>query len=167
MAERVGIGKCEFCGHEVDWEDDGTARGELWPCSKCGKVFCSECLAGRHGLDALWAAMRGKPLCPDCYGAVEPGKGIVAERDDVCIFCGRPAEAEHHLIFGTAGRELCERDGLKVPICNNCHNMGEVTRRIHDNPMAERLSKMLGQAVFEGKIGTREQFRERYGKSYL
>lgn len=38
---------------------------------------------------------------------------------------------------------------------------------IHDNPMAERLSKMLGQAMFEAKIGSREEFRKRYGRSYL
>lgn len=94
-------------------------------------------------------------------------KSIVTEYDNICIFCGRQAEAEHHLIFGTAGRELSDKDGLKVPICNNCHNMGDKLHRIHDNPMAERLSKMLGQAMFEAKIGSREEFRKRYGRSYL
>lgn len=79
-------------------------------------------------------------------------KSIVTEYDNICTFCGRQAEAEHHLIFGTAGRELSDKDGLKVPICNNCHNMGDKLHRIHDNPMAERLSKMLGQAMFEAKI---------------
>ena len=29
------------------------------------------------------------------------------------------------------------------------------------------LSKVLGQAIYENKIGTREEFRKRYGKSYL
>lgn len=68
-------------------------------------------------------------------------KGIVTEYPEICIFCGRQAEAEHHLIFGTAGRELSEKDGLKIPVCNNCHNMGQKLCRIHENPMAERLSK--------------------------
>ena len=94
-------------------------------------------------------------------------RSIITEYDDICIFCGRQAECEHHLIFGTAGRELSEKDGLKVPSCNNCHNMADKLHRIHDNPMAEKLSKMLGQAVFESKIGTREDFRNRYGRSYL
>lgn len=94
-------------------------------------------------------------------------KGIVTEYDGICFFCGRQAEGEHHLIFGTAGRDLSEKDGLKVPTCNACHNTGEILRRVHDNPMAEKLSKMLGQAIFESKIGTREEFRKRYGKSYL
>ena len=94
-------------------------------------------------------------------------KSIVTDHERICAFCGREAEGEHHLIFGTAGRELSEKDGLKLPVCNDCHNMGDKLRRIHDNPMAERLSKMLGQAVFEGKIGTRDDFRKRYGRSYL
>lgn len=95
------------------------------------------------------------------------GKGIVTDYDNICFFCGRQAEGVHHLIFGTARRDLSEKDGLKVPTCNNCHNIGDVPDRIHDNPMAEKLSKMLGQAIYEAKIGTRDEFRKRYGKSYL
>ena len=94
-------------------------------------------------------------------------KSIVTEHESMCFFCGRPAECEHHLLFGSSIRELAEQDGLKVPACNNCHNMGRTTERVHDNPMAEKLSKILGQAVYEAKIGNREEFRARYGKSYL
>lgn len=116
-------------------------------------------------------------------------KGIVTEHREICFICGRQTEAEHHLIFGTAGRELSEKDGLKVPICNNCHNMGEVTRRIHRNPMAEKMSKIIGQLAWErqwilkdavhDKDGdeeetqalesriARKEFRSRYGISYL
>lgn len=117
-------------------------------------------------------------------------KGIVTEYPEICIFCGRPAEGEHHLIFGTAGRGLSEKDGLKVPTCNNCHNMGKADMKIHGNVMAEKLSKMLGQALWERnwilkdavhdpekkdeegiqKLESRiarKEFRKRYGKSYL
>jgi hypothetical protein len=71
------------------------------------------------------------------------------------------------LLFGKGIRELAEQDGLKVPACNKCHSMGKSTERIHENSMAEKLSKMLGQAIFENRIGTREEFQARYGKSYL
>ncbi|MBN2878670.1 MAG: hypothetical protein JXN65_03475 [Clostridia bacterium] len=94
-------------------------------------------------------------------------KGIVTEYKDICFFCGAPAECEHHLLFGSGTRQLADKDGLKVPSCNKCHNMGQINERIHENPMAEKLSKMLGQAIYESKIGTREEFRRRYGKSYL
>lgn len=93
-------------------------------------------------------------------------KSIVTEYNNICFFCGCVAECEHHLLFGSR-RELAEQDGLKVPICNRCHNMGKVTERIHNNPMAEKLSKILGQVIFESKIGTRQDFLKRYGKSYL
>lgn len=94
-------------------------------------------------------------------------KGIVTEYENICIICGKAAEAEHHLIFGTAGRNLSEKYGLKVPICNGCHTLNEKCRRIHDNPMAEKLSKMLGQAIFEAKVGSRDDFRKIFGRSYL
>lgn len=94
-------------------------------------------------------------------------KSIVTDNNKVCFFCGRPAESEHHLLFGRGIRQLAEKDGLKVPACNDCHNMGKTINRIHDNTMAEKLSKMLGQAIYEAKIGSREEFRARYGKSYL
>lgn len=94
-------------------------------------------------------------------------KSIVTDYEGICIFCGKKAEAQHHLIFGTGKRELCDKDGLTVPICGNCHNIGDISSRVHDNPMAERLSKMLGQVIYEANIGSREEFRNRYGKSYL
>ena len=105
--------------------------------------------------------------------------GIVTKHKEICFICGRETEAEHHLIFGTAGRELSEKDGFKVPVCNNCHNMGKITMRIHDNPMAERMSKIIGQLAWERKYilyvtgmdeldeVSREKFRKRYGRSYL
>lgn len=92
---------------------------------------------------------------------------IVTINTESCYICGRYAEAEHHLIFGSSQRELCEDDGIKIPICNCCHNMGEITYRIHDNPEAERLSKIFGQLIYEREIGTRESFIKRYGKSYM
>lgn len=94
-------------------------------------------------------------------------KSIVTEQEGICFFCGRSAECEHHLLFGAGARELAEEDGLKVPACNNCHNIGRVAERIHDNSMAEKMSKIFGQIIYEEKIGSREEFRRRYGKSYL
>jgi len=94
-------------------------------------------------------------------------KSIVTDHETICFFCGRPAECEHHLIFGSGSRKLAEEDGLKVPSCHKCHNMGSGTESLHNNVMAEKLSKMLGQAVYEARIGSRESFRARYGRSYL
>ena len=93
-----------------------------------------------------------------------------------CAFCGRPLDIgeEHHLLFGI-DRKKADDDGLKVPICSNCHTQNEVSCRIHGNPMAEKLSKMLGQMAFEKEMALhgydseecRDIFQRRYKKSYL
>lgn len=92
-----------------------------------------------------------------------------------CFFCGKSvSNSEHHLLFGNGMRNLAEEDGLKVDACDMCHVIGKLLERIHDNPMAEKLSKMLGQAIYErnecAKGATldeaREKFRKRYGRSY-
>jgi hypothetical protein len=100
---------------------------------------------------------------------------ILTDIKDYCFFCGCPVECNHHLIFGSSNRQLAEQDGLKAPACNRCHNMGKVNERIHDNPMAEKMSKMIGQLAWEREMiasgispdCARELFRKRYGKSYL
>lgn len=94
-------------------------------------------------------------------------KGIITEYERICAFCGRDTRTYHHLLFGRGIRELAEKDGIKLPCCDDCHTMNEITRRIHGNSRAEDLSKMLGQVVWEKQYGSREEFRKRYGKSYL
>lgn len=62
-------------------------------------------------------------------------KSIVTEYDGICFFCGKTAECEHHLLFGNGIRELAEQDGLKVPMCNKCHNMGKQIERISNRQL--------------------------------
>ncbi len=86
-----------------------------------------------------------------------------------CIFCKKEAHGVHHLLFGS-NRRLADEDGLYYPICDSCHIAGKY--RIHDNPTAERLSKMLGQALWElkeagGNDEIRNKFIKRYGRNYL
>ncbi len=102
-------------------------------------------------------------------------KSILTKYQNNCAFCGRPTEADHHLVFGIGLRKLSEEDGLKLPSCNNCHNMAGGKNQLHGNPVAEALSKMLGQMawekqkIIEGHEPTlvRDEFRRRYGQSYL
>lgn len=102
-------------------------------------------------------------------------KSIITKYDTICSFCGRSCNSEHHLLFGGANRKLAEADGIKLPACDYCHTLNEVSRRIHDNPMAEKLSKMAGQLAYEKRRcaegatedEAREMFRRRYGGSYL
>lgn len=102
-------------------------------------------------------------------------KGIVTKYNKNCAFCGRPCETEHHLLFGGSIRRIAEEDGIKLPACDWCHTLNAVKDRIHDNPMAEKLSKIAGQLAWEKhdvaqgytEEEARERFRKRYGQSYL
>lgn len=104
-------------------------------------------------------------------------KSVLTKYNGFCIFCGKPTQTEHHLLFGIGIRELAEEDGIKIPVCDAEHNMAGSTRQIHDNSVAEKLSKIAGQLAWEKEYyrslygneddPAREAFRERYGRSYL
>lgn len=105
-------------------------------------------------------------------------RSIVTEFTDISAFSGRIAECRHHLLYGRGIRNLAEEDGLWIPLTHDEHNMSAHGNafQIHGNPAAEKLSKMLGQVVWEkhkiAEVGyseeeAREAFRNRYGISYL
>lgn len=115
-------------------------------------------------------------------------KSILTEYTELSAFSASAKECDHHLIFGSGLRKLADQDGLILPLTNSEHNTGAIPERIHDNPAAEKLSKMLGQVAWEEqymakalealckgmkmtatdwKREAREAFRKRYMISYL
>lgn len=102
-------------------------------------------------------------------------KGIITKYNENCMFCGKPTRTQHHFLFGYSVRQFAEEDGVKGPVCDDCHNMGELIKRIHGNIAAEKLSKMVGQLAWEKHAvangmtedEAREAFRKRYKRSYL
>lgn len=113
-------------------------------------------------------------------------KSIVTEFEDISTFSGAPAECCHHLVFGRGLRELADQDGLIIFLTNSEHNMNPHGQRwqVHENAPAEALSRIAGQLAWEKEYianelcttdslkeilykEAREQFRKRYGMSYL
>ncbi len=113
-------------------------------------------------------------------------KSIVTEYEDISAFSGAPAECIHHLIYGRGLRELADKDGLTIPLTNAEHNMNPNGQRwqVHENAPAEALSRIAGQLAWEKEYiakelstttslkeimykEAREEFRKRYGISYL
>lgn len=86
---------------------------------------------------------------------------VVTEYTEYCLLCGKPVEHAHHLVFGRGLRNLADADRLVIPLCMECHE------HIHTDRISGKLSKMFGQAVWEKHYGDREDFRRRYGRSYL
>lgn len=105
-------------------------------------------------------------------------KSIVTSYMSVSAISGEPAENVHHLIFGGSMRKLADEDGLTIPVTAWEHTAGPVTQRIHDNSMAESLSKILGEIAWEKEFyrrqctkddedPARDAFRRRYGKNFV
>lgn len=88
-------------------------------------------------------------------------KSILTKYTQNCLVCGVPNAEPHHCCFSRANRQLSDRDGLIIPLCRECHE------ELHKGKVSQALSKMLGQIAWEGKYGSREEFRNKYGQSYL
>ena len=117
-------------------------------------------------------------------------KSIVTKYENFSAFSGTPTTTHHHLLFGRGIRPLAETDGVWIPLLDSEHNASKkgIKFQVHDNPAAEKLSKMAGQLAWERKyladklasdenLGhqstedwmdeAREAFRQRYGESWL
>ena len=87
---------------------------------------------------------------------------LQSSNKDCCYICGQYATETHHCIHGTANRRLADEDGLTVRLCNRCH------RLLHDQGNFDRELQRIAQKNWMEHYGkTVEEWRERYGKSYL
>lgn len=88
-------------------------------------------------------------------------KSIMTDDLEHCYFCGKTPVQFHH-VFGGSNRNKATEDDLFVPLCWECHV------KVHNEP-SQRLNfilKQRGQWEYEA-THTREEFRKRYGKSYI
>lgn len=74
---------------------------------------------------------------------------IIQQKDGRCFLCGM---LDH------------EEDGLTVYLCVEHHRTGKAA--VHRNRESDLILKRYAQEIYE-RDHTREEFRTRYGKSYL
>ena len=94
---------------------------------------------------------------------------MITEYQDYCLICGRPKTDVHHLVFGNAKRRLADADALTMPLCREHHEA------MHNNKGMQVMSHITGQLFYERNLcaqgftpdEARENFRTRYGVSYL
>lgn len=101
-------------------------------------------------------------------------KSIIQVDNDKCFECRNAFGTEwHHIFGGQPNRAHSEDDGLKVRMCRSCHE--EIHHGKNCKAMMERYHE-LGQVKWEAYYGPaliregkdpREEFRKRYGKSWL
>lgn len=93
-------------------------------------------------------------------------KSRVQEDLSHCIVCGRSPTQIHHVFFGwTGNRDKSEKYGYVVGLCFEHHTGSK--NGVHFNKQLELELKRMCQEDFEKNIGTRDQFRKIFGKSYL
>ena len=89
----------------------------------------------------------------------------ILQTDRECWVCKSQRNLHrHHVIFGTANHKWSEKLGLTVYLCYEHH---EGNTGVHHNRDLDLRLKQYAQEVFEAKIGTREDFRKIFGKSYI
>lgn len=72
---------------------------------------------------------------------------------------------KHHALHGFANRELAEADGLYIYCCLGCHELDPDA--VHNCYDTDLYVMQQAQNAYEAKIGNRESFIRRYGKSFL
>lgn len=90
----------------------------------------------------------------------------VIQKEKKCFVCGTSIDLhDHHIFFGSANRKQSEKYGMKLWLCGYHHNMsGE---GVHFNKLLDVRLKQMAQEYFEEHIGTRDDFRWIFGKSWL
>ena len=79
---------------------------------------------------------------------------------EYCIICGKKKEHLHEVFFG-AYRQRSIKFNMCIPLCSFCH------AEMHKNHEWQQYWHDKGQMYFEKNIGSRDEFIEVFGKSYL
>ena len=91
---------------------------------------------------------------------------VFTEDMEHCYFTGTPNCHRHHIFPGTR-RKASEKYGFVIPVATFLHEFGPDS--IHENPNKglDLKLKQMAQTYFKEHIGTREEFRIVFGKSWI
>ena len=93
-------------------------------------------------------------------------RSVLTDDLEHCIICGKSPAQLHHVFSGEhINRVYAEEDGFIIPLCW-MHHTGDWKRSVHGNPALGLKFKRMAQWKYE-ETHTRDEFRKRYGKSYL
>lgn len=93
-------------------------------------------------------------------------KSVFTDDMEHCYFTGTPYCERHHIFGGIGGnRKHSEEDGFIIPLAKDLHPNG--AQGDGKNNELDLMLKQMAQTYYEEHYGTRKQFIERYGKSYL
>ena len=91
---------------------------------------------------------------------------IFTDDMDHCIFTGSPYVERHHVYPGP-NRKKCEKYGFIVPLRYDLHPNGTRFVQSEENKKIDGYLRRKCQIWYEDNIGSRDDFRKEFGKSYL
>ena len=100
---------------------------------------------------------------------------MITKYNDYCIICGRPRDDMHQCLKGVKQRHLADEDELIIPVSREHHEA--IHKRKELNVLVEIIAQLAWERdqlisnqelPFDDLSGrVREDFRTRYGRSYL
>lgn len=90
---------------------------------------------------------------------------VFTDNMDVCFFTGSPMVERHH-IFGGANRKRSEQYGFVIPLRCDLHPNGAYAD-VKQAPQIDQKLKSMAQTYYEEHYGTRHQFINEFGRSWL
>lgn len=91
-------------------------------------------------------------------------KSILTDDMEHCMFTGSPVVERHH-VFGAYNRERSEKYGFVAPLRPDLHPNGAMVGAYGKE--VDRELKVRCQRYYEEHIGTRQQFIDEFGRSWL
>lgn len=91
-------------------------------------------------------------------------KSELTDNMECCFVCGSPYIQIHHCFFG-AKRPISDKLGYILPLCMEHHTAGRNSP--HKNREVDLTYKRLAQTHYELTRGSRNDFIQLFGKSYL
>lgn len=94
-------------------------------------------------------------------------KSVFTDDMDHCFITGS-SDIERHHIFGgysSKSRQYSEEDGFIIPLARHLHPNG--AQASEEGRKLDIQLKQMAQRYYEEHYGTREQFIQRYGKSWM
>lgn len=89
----------------------------------------------------------------------------IIQSEKECYVCKTTRCLHDHHIFRGPYRKMSEKLGMKVWLCVD-HHTGS-NEAVHNNKELDLYLKRLAQIKYEKVYGTREDFREAFGRNYL
>lgn len=87
---------------------------------------------------------------------------------DHCYFTGSSMVERHHIFESRQGfKQKSEARGFVIPLRPDLHPNGARFIRSEENLQIDRKLKQMAQTYYEEHYGSRDDFRQEFGKSYL